>query len=524
MKVLIANRGEIACRILRTCRERKIESVAVYSDPDEGAPHTKLASEAVRIGGGEAAQSYLNIEAIVAAAKNTGADAVHPGYGFLSENGDFAAALQKEGILFIGPSPETLKRCGDKLAAKEAAALAGLPLIPDLRLGEAFDEKAVSAFGAKHGFPILIKAGSGGGGRGMRVVQSAKECKAAVEAARKEALAFFGDGSLFIERYLNPVRHVEIQGARDSSGNIYCLGERDCSLQRRHQKIIEEAPSPFVSKALRKKLYEFSSALFEEIDYLNVGTIEFLLDSAGKPYFIEVNPRIQVEHPVTEEVFGIDLVDLQIELASGGSLPEQLGGKERFLEPERYAIEARIYAEDPLSGFQPSSGLIRSWAPPEKIEVRVESGISSGSTVPRFYDPMLAKLICSASSREEVIELLRDSLARTRVIGLKHNIGLLHTLLSLEQFRIAQHHTQTIADSGLLEADANEYRQGVAQEVLKSASLPTRSSDSPWHSRSRFRIAPLSNARSLRIDGTVIQVESDTELQEERIVSLWEDL
>src|SRR5215470_750511 len=386
-RILIANRGEIALRIMRSCHAMGIEAVGVYSDFDHDAPHVRHADLAVPIGPAAARDSYLDIAAILSAARRTGADAIHPGYGFLAENAAFAAACEEAGTAFIGPRSSVIRTMGSKAQARKIAQEAGVPVAPAGTEGDF----------AKLGFPILIKASAGGGGRGMRIVRSAAEFKDAFAAARGEAERAFADGTLLVEKYVEGARHVEIQIFGDHHGNLIHLFERDCSIQRRHQKIIEESPSPAVPPELRQRMAEAALALGRKIGYTNAGTVEFLLAPSGEFYFIEVNTRIQVEHPVTEMVTGLDLIRLQIEIAQGGKLPAQP------LEnaTQGHAIEARLYAEDPGNNFLPSTGTLHVWQPPQAVSgVRVDSGVAEGTEIGVYYDPLLAKVIAHAADRE----------------------------------------------------------------------------------------------------------------------------
>ncbi len=425
-RILIANRGEIALRIMRTCRAMGLETVAVYSDFDRNALHVRLADQAVPMGAAAPRDSYLNIPAILAAARRSAADAIHPGYGFLAENAEFASACEEAGISFIGPSSRVIQTMGSKVEARKLAQQAGLPVAP------AASEKDL----AKLDFPILIKASAGGGGRGMRIVRNAGEFPEAFAAARGEAERAFADGTLLIEKYIEGARHVEIQIFGDHQGNVMHLFERDCSIQRRHQKIIEESPSPAVTPEIRDRMTAAAVALGRKIGYTNAGTVEFLLAPSGEFYFIEVNTRIQVEHPVTEMITGIDLIRLQIEIAQGRPLPS---------EPTRqtgHAIEARLYAEDPANSFLPTTGTLHVWQPPRGIKgLRVDSGVEEGSAIGVFYDPLLAKVIAHASHRETAINKLRFALNRFAALGLITNREFLMDVLEHEEFRAGRAHT-----------------------------------------------------------------------------------
>src|SRR6478609_1321921 len=408
-KILIANRGEIAVRIMRTCREMGIATVAVYSDFDSNALHVRLADQAVPIGDAQARDSYLNIEKIIAAARLTGADAIHPGYGFLAENAAFASACEDAGIAFIGPRARVIAALGSKSGARKLAQEAGVPVVPTP---------------AENEFPKLIKASLGGGGRGMRIVRNAAEFQEAFTAARGEAERAFGDGTLLVEKYIEGARHVEVQIFGDHHGNVMHLFERDCSIQRRYQKILEESPSPAVTPEIRRQMTDASMALARKAGYTNAGTVEFLLAPTGEFYFIEVNTRIQVEHPVTEMVTGLDLIRLQIEIAQGAKLPAT--------QPEQsgHAIEARLYAEDPANGFLPSTGVLHVWQLPEtSTGLRVDTGVEEGSEIGVYYDPLLAKIIAHAKDRESAIRKLVHALKKFVAQGPQTNREYLIALL-----------------------------------------------------------------------------------------------
>jgi acetyl/propionyl-CoA carboxylase alpha subunit len=420
-KVLIANRGEIAVRIMHTCREMGIETVAVYSDFDRDAPHVRLAGQAVLIGAAPARESYLSIEKTITAARLAGADAIHPGYGFLSENAALAAACEEAGLAFIGPSAEVIRALGSKKEARKLAQEAGVPIVPTPAEGE---------------FPRLIKASLGGGGRGMRIVRNAAELQEALSAARGEAERAFGDGDLLVEKYVEGARHVEIQIFGDHHGNVMHLFERDCSIQRRHQKIVEESPSPAVTPEIRRQMTDAAMALARKIGYTNAGTVEFLLAPSGDFYFIEVNTRLQVEHPVTEMVTGLDLVRLQIEIAQGGKLPAELP------KQTGHAIEARVYAEDPANDFLPSTGVLHVWQPPEPATgLRIDSGVEEGSEIGVYYDPLLAKVIAHGADRESAIRKLTYALRNFSAQGLHTNREFLIELLENKEFQAGRAHT-----------------------------------------------------------------------------------
>jgi 3-methylcrotonyl-CoA carboxylase alpha subunit len=428
-KILIANRGEIAVRIIKTCREMGVLSVAVYSDADADALHVRLADEAYPLGPAPALQSYLNIPAILGAASKSGADAVHPGYGFLAENPAFASAVVQEGFVWIGPPAEVITLMGDKVRAKAVAAEAGVPTVPGYS-GEDDGPDRIAEESDRIGYPVMLKAAAGGGGKGMRAVSSSQGLVAALEGAKREAAAAFGDDRIFLEKLLVRPRHIEIQVLMDAAGRAVHLGERDCSIQRRHQKVVEEAPSPVVDAARRAAMGAAAVQLARASGYVNAGTVEFLSTSQGF-YFLEMNTRIQVEHPVSEAVTGVDLVRLQIEIAAGSDLPF----RQEDIEIRGHAIEARIYAEDPENGFLPSTGILRVFSPPTGENVRNDAGVYAGSEITPYYDPMLAKLIVSASTRRDAVARLQDALHRYRVDGVKTNLAFLRWLTASQAFR-----------------------------------------------------------------------------------------
>ena len=423
-KILIANRGEIAARIMRTCRAMGIGTAAIYSDPDRNAPFVRSADEAVYIGPPLATGSFLAIEKIIDAARRVGADAVHPGYGFLAENADFAQACADAGLTFIGPTPDAIRRMGSKIEAKKIMAAAGVPVIPGFSC-EGLADREIAARVREIGHPILIKASAGGGGKGMRSVYEPAKLANALEAARREAKHAFGDDTLLIERYFGSARHIEIQILGDTHGNLIHCFERECSIQRRYQKIIEEAPSPAVDEHLRARMGAAAVAAGRAIGYQNAGTVEFVVDPEGKFYFLEVNTRLQVEHPVTEEITGLDLVRLQILIAQGAPLPL----RQEDLTIRGHAIECRIYAEDPHNDFLPSTGTLVCWQEAPTAGLRYESGVETGSEVTIHYDPMLAKVIASAPTRVEAAQRLARALGEMRVHGVRTNLPLLMQVL-----------------------------------------------------------------------------------------------
>lgn len=438
-RILIANRGEIARRIVRTVRDMGLESVAVFSDADAGAAHVEEADAAVRIGPGASRESYLDIDAILTAARISGADAVHPGYGFLSENARFARACRDAGLLFIGPSADAIERMGRKNEAKAIAHTAGVPVLDGFALdGLGPDEVRTKA--SSLGLPLLIKATAGGGGKGMRTVRDLADLDDAVTAARRESESAFGDGALLLEPYLEGARHVEVQVFADRHGSTVHLFERDCSAQRRHQKIFEEAPSPAVNAALRIRLGDAAIALAEAVDYEGAGTVEFLLDADGRFFFLEMNTRLQVEHPVTEAITGLDLVRLQIDVARGRPLPFA----QNDLDIRGHAIEARIYAEDPNRDFLPSTGVLRLWREPQTPGVRVDSGVREGDEVTVHYDPMLAKVIAHGADRDEALRRLRRALLELAMGGVASPIGFLLNALEHPHFQAGALHTRFV--------------------------------------------------------------------------------
>jgi acetyl-CoA carboxylase biotin carboxylase subunit len=429
MKVLVANRGEIALRIMRTCRELGHQSVAVYSEGDQKAQHTRYADESVCIGPAHASQSYLNIERVLSAARQTGAQAVHPGYGFLSENPAFARAVEDAGLIFIGPRPETISLTGDKLAARKAARKAGLPVLPGP--DDPLEDDSTNPSQQAITFPVLVKAVVGGGGRGIRLVHNLEELQQMVTAARQEAQAAFGDNAVYLEPLVQQARHIEVQILGDGQGHVLCLGERECSIQRRRQKLIEEAPAPNLSRAQRKELHAAAIRLGRSLAYRSLGTVEFLLDNQGKYFFIEVNPRIQVEHPVTEMVTGIDLIRAQLELAECGKLK----WKQEHISPRGWAIEARVLAEDPEQGFLPVTGEITHLQEPAGAGIRLDSALFLGMCVTPDYDSLIAKVIAWAEDRSSAIRRLQRGLDEFKIGGIPTDIGFLQQVLESPIFQ-----------------------------------------------------------------------------------------
>ncbi len=440
-KVFIANRGEIAVRVARACRALGIPSVAAYSEADAGAEHVRAADEAVCVGGPEAAASYLDVAAIVAAAQSAGCDSIHPGYGFLAENGNLAQACAEAGLTFIGPTAEVLRLLGDKVQSRTTMQAAGVPVVPGT-FEASEDLETLQAAAAEVGVPLLIKATGGGGGTGMRRVDRDEDVPAALAEATAEAAAAFGNPALYVEKLVEDARHVEIQILADGE-TVVTLGERECSVQRRHQKVIEESPSPAVDPALRERMCDAARKAGEAAGYVGAGTVEFLLGPDGAFYFLEVNARIQVEHPITEERFGVDLVAWQLRIAGGEALDPALAG----IEPRGWAMEARLYAEDPATGFLPSAGTLTALELPAGPGIRVDAGVIAGSDVPMYYDPILAKLIAWGEDREQCRRRLRDALAETVVLGVAHNAAFLRDVLDHPAFVGGATHTRVLEET-----------------------------------------------------------------------------
>lgn len=441
-KILIANRGEIACRVIKTARKMGIKTVSVYSDADKDALHVRMADEAVHIGASPSAESYLIAERIIEACKQTRAQAVHPGYGFLSENADFTSALDKEGIAFIGPGIKAITSMGDKITSKILAAEAGVSTVPGYTDVISGPDHAVEI--AKDiGYPVMLKASAGGGGKGMRVVWNDAECRDGFERAQNEARSSFGDDRIFAEKFIEDPRHIEIQILADSHGNVIYLGERECSIQRRHQKVIEEAPSPFLNDKTRKAMGEQAVTLAKAVDYKSAGTVEFIVDAKRNFYFLEMNTRLQVEHPVTEFITGQDLVEWMIRIAAG----EKLTLKQKDVKPNGWAIETRVYAEDPFRNFMPSIGRLTRYLPPtESANVRVDTGIEEGSEVSMYYDPMIAKLITYGADRNEALAQMGEALDAYYIRGVSHNISFLSALIAHPRFIDGRLTTNFIAE------------------------------------------------------------------------------
>lgn len=440
--ILIANRGEIACRIIRTCRKLGIRSVVVYSDADADSLHVQMADTAVSIGPSPATESYLDSAKIIAAAKRTGADAIHPGFGFLAENPSFAEQCGQAGLIFIGPSPEAMTAMGNKRAAKALVMAVGVPVLPGFVGEDQPDEKFI-AEAERIGFPLMVKAADGGGGKGMRLVQQAADLPDALVSARREALQAFGSDEVMLERALLNPRHIEVQVIGDYHGNLIHLGERECSIQRRHQKIIEETPSPVVDADLRQQLGETAVLAARSVNYHNAGTVEFLLADDGQFYFLEMNTRLQVEHPVTELVTGIDLVEWQIRIAEG----EALSVTQDDVEMTGHAVEARVYAEDAANQFLPATGSVLWWQTATDEGIRIDSGVQTGDSVSVYYDPMVAKVIAYGVDRKTAVRCLHRALQKTIFLGVKNNLSFLQAVLRHPEFRIGNLSTSFIADN-----------------------------------------------------------------------------
>ena len=499
-KLLIANRGEIAVRIMRAAREMGVRTVAVYSDADRDALHTKFADEAVCLGAPEPSASYLDIEKVIAAAQSTGADAIHPGYGFLSERDEFCDACEAAGITFVGPPAAAMRRLGSKIEAKQLAVEAGVPIVPGLFDPGAGVEQLREA-AIRIGFPVMLKASAGGGGRGMRAVHSQSDFESEFAMATDEALKAFGDGAMMVEKLVQHPRHVETQVLADRHGNVATLFERECSLQRRHQKLIEESPSPLFVKggALPGMWADMAAAarkLVAAAGYVGAGTVEFIVDeAAGEFYFLEVNARLQVEHPVTELVTGLDLVQWQLRIADGESLdidPRLVAGDRSAMAG--HAIEARIVAEDPARGFLPSVGLIRAWAEPRRPGVRIDTGYGPGATIPRYYDSLLAKVIAHGATREEARRRLIAALEDFHILGVSTNIGYVLDLLAHPSFIAGKFDTEFLGrefgdwEPGLIPAELGDILKAATAVDTASGAVPKATG--AWALADGFRNVP----------------------------------
>jgi acetyl-CoA carboxylase biotin carboxylase subunit len=473
-KILVANRGEIALRIIRSAAEMGIKTVAVYSDADRFAMHVRYADEAVHIGEAPSASSYLDMDKIINAALNTGAQAIHPGYGFLSENSVFAQKVKDAGIIFVGPSPETIKVMGSKLGAKESASRFNVPMVPGS--GKALsdiNEARVTA--EKIGFPVLIKASAGGGGKGMRIVEKSEEFEQQVKSASSEAKSAFGDGSVFVEKYISSPKHIEIQVLGDQHGNIVHLFERECSVQRRYQKVVEEAPSPVVTPEIREAMGKAAVEVAQSCGYYSAGTVEFIMDEKKNFYFLEMNTRLQVEHPVTESITGIDLVKEQIKIAQG----EKLSFSQKDLTLRGHSIELRVYAEDPMNGFLPDIGKITHYKKPEGPGVRVDDGFEEGMEIPIYYDPMIAKLTVSAGNRKEAIAKMIRAIDEYEITGVQTTLAFGKFVMKHEAFINGSFDTHFVKDhfkpeylNEVLSEEEKLLAALVAGEVVNENKLP----------------------------------------------------
>jgi len=484
-KILIANRGEIALRVMRTAKAMGIKTVAVYSEVDRNALHVRFADEAVLLGPAPSSESYLNMEKIVEAAKNTGADGIHPGYGFLSENSAFAKMVEKNGITFIGPRPYAIEVMGSKLAAKEAVKDYNIPMVPGIE--EAItDVELAKEIAVKIGFPVLIKASAGGGGKGMRVVDNLEELPDQMERAISEAVSAFGDGSVFIEKYVSSPRHIEIQVLADAHGNVVHLFERECSVQRRHQKVVEEAPSTILSPELRIAMGEAAVKVAKACDYVGAGTVEFLLDDQKNFYFLEMNTRLQVEHPVSELITGVDLVEQQIKVARG----EKLSISQDDLSIKGHALELRIYAEDPLNNFLPSVGTLETYTRPVGAGIRLDDGYEEGMEIPIYYDPMIAKLITYAKTRDEAIQLMLSAIEQYKIEGIATTLPFGKFVCEHEAFISGDfdtHFVKNFFSPEKIEAQRKQERKIAAEVALqffmesKKDLVVTESKSSNWN-------------------------------------------
>jgi len=463
-KVLIANRGEIAVRVMATCRQMGIRTVAVYSEADRNAKHVREADEAYYIGPAPAAQSYLCIEAIIETARKSGAEAIHPGYGFLSENPAFVEACEQAGIVFIGPPAAAMRLMGSKIEAKKLAQAVGAPTVPGYN-GESQEDATLLREAKRIGFPVLIKASAGGGGKGMREVYAESDFLDQLAGARREALASFGDSTVFLEKLIGQPRHVEIQVLGDRYGNLISLGERECSIQRRHQKIVEESPSVALTPELRARMGEAAVRIAKAAGYVNAGTMEFMLDTDGQFYFLEMNTRLQVEHPVTELVTGLDLVRHQLLIAAG----QPLGLTQEQIFPRGHAIEVRLYAEDPEQQFLPSTGTVTLFHEPQGPGIRVDSGIESGDEITQFYDPMIAKLIVYGENRPAAIARLRDALEQSAVSGVRTNASLLYAIAQNPAFQQGQTYTSFLVEQHLLDENAQQAGSDLYDALIAAA-------------------------------------------------------
>jgi len=535
-KILIANRGEIACRVIKTARKMGIKTVAVYSDADKDALHVEMADEAVRIGPAASSESYLVVKNIIDAIRQTGAEAVHPGYGFLSENAAFARKLKREGIAFIGPNPHAVTKMGDKIESKLLAEKAGVNTVPGHT--EALKDTAQALkISRKIGYPVMLKASAGGGGKGMRIANNDEEVKEGFTSAKREAKSSFGDDRVFVEKFIEQPRHIEIQVMADSFGNTIYLGERECSIQRRHQKVIEEAPSPFLDEETRRAMGEQAVQLAKAVKYVSAGTVEFIVDANRNFYFLEMNTRLQVEHPVTELITGLDLVELMLRVAAGEKLPLS----QDDVKLNGWAMETRVYAEDPFRNFLPSIGrLVRYQPPVEGPHVRVDTGVYEGGEISMYYDPMIAKLITYGADRNESIEHMRHALDAYYIRGVSHNIGFLAALMAHPRFNEGALTTNFIAeeypdgfdpafvphdDPGMLVAIAAAVHrafQGRAAAISGQVSGHEREVFSDWTVRKggeeyQVTVNPVEGGFDVDVEGdSVWNIRTDWELSDAR--------
>ncbi len=490
-KLLIANRGEIALRVMRSARELGIKTVAVYSEADRQALHVRFADEAVCIGPPPSSESYLRMERIIGAAKETNADAIHPGYGFLSENEAFAKAVINAGLIFVGPPPKAIEIMGSKLAAKNAASKFKVPLVPGTTEPVSDISKA-KRISKEIGYPILIKASAGGGGKGMRVVNNEEEFSEQMQRAVSEATSAFGDGSVFIEKYVTRPRHIEFQIFGDQHGNVVHLFERECSIQRRHQKVVEEAPSSVLTPELRAKMGEAAINVARSCGYYNAGTVEFILDENKNFYFLEMNTRLQVEHPVTEQITGIDLVKLQIKIAEGEKIPF----RQEELKIHGHAVEVRVYAEDPANNFLPDIGTLKTYRRPQGHGIRVDDGFEEGMSIPFYYDPMIAKMICHADTREAAIEKMIRAIDEFQITGVETTLGFCKFVMEHEAFRsgnfdtmfVEQFFKPELLNKSVIDSAIAIIASTLAAKVFEEATNGTSNHDSgPAETSSRWK-------------------------------------
>ncbi|MEM1104875.1 MAG: biotin carboxylase N-terminal domain-containing protein [Pseudomonadota bacterium] len=525
-KLLIANRGEIACRIMATCERLGIKTVAVYSDADAFARHVRQADEAIAIGASAPSESYLNVDALIGAARSVGAEAIHPGYGFLSENADFSEAVIEAGLIWIGPRPETIRSMGLKDEAKSIAETAGVPVLPGYR-GERQDEKTLAKEAGRIGYPLLIKAVAGGGGRGIRLVEADDALPAALDSAVREAEAAFGDGRVMLEKLVDAPRHVEVQVFGDTHGNVIHAFERDCSLQRKRQKVVEEAPAPNLAPGLAEAMAEAAVKLAKAVGYEGAGTVEFILESgqasdADTFYFLEMNTRLQVEHPVSEMITGLDFVELQLRVASGAPL----GLDQAQIVQKGHAIEARICAEDPSDGFRPGAGRLNAFGPLDLGEdMRWETGYEAGDTVPAQYDSMIAKLVVWAEERGDAIASLAGALAHTQVGGVPGNAGFLGRCVTSEVFVSATHHVNWIESDGAALGEVPLENREAAISAVADILLSPAPDPSPWAARDGWRLnAAPQISLVLEIDGMAQAVDVETSAEDAGPIPLVTDL